>query len=356
MAEKTPQFNFPATGIGSVPFQDIEGTCRAILEQFPSMPFWPQFVKRSYVEDMSAQYCEGLPLLEINEQERTLVISPDKHAETELTVFYEHFLARDIDHFSVSRAFAPGLYTMLDLMKQDAGSYGPYVKGQTVGPVTFAAGILDPNGKPILHNAELLEAMVNGLAIKAVWQARELGKTGKKPIIFLDEPYLSGFGSAFSPIQRHEVINILRTLIDYLRENSSALIGIHCCGNTDWPMIFEAGPDIINFDAFEYMDHFLLYPDEMVRFLKGGGSVAWGIVPTSGFSGKESVDGLFSILEKGLGRVHEWGIDSEMLAERSLLTPACGMGTIVPETAKKGMDLLSRLSMKCKELMVEQLT
>ena len=249
-----------------------------------------------------------------------------------------------------AETYAPGLYAMLDLIEQDAGHYGPYIKGQTVGPVTFTAGILDRNGKPVLYNAELLEAMVNGLAIKAVWQALALAKTGKRPILFLDEPYLSGFGSAFSSIQRHEVINILRTVIDYLRENSDTLIGIHCCGNTDWPMLIEAGPDIINFDAFDYMDHFLLYPDDIARFLKGGGTIAWGIVPTSGFSGKESVDGLFSKLEEGLGCIHKWGINPEMIAERSILTPACGMGTMAPETAKKGMDLLSRLSVKCGEV------
>jgi hypothetical protein len=350
MAEKSLQFNFLSTGIGSVPFQGIEDTCRLILDLFPSMPFWPQFVKRSYLEDMSAQYCEGLPMLEINEQEKTLVISSDKHAESELTDFYEHFLAKDIDHFSMSRDFAPGLYSMLDLIERGKDDFGPYIKGQTVGPVTFAAGILDKSGKPLLHNAELLEAMVNGLAIKAVWQARELRKTGKKPVIFMDEPYLSGFGSAFSPIQRQEVINILKTLIEYLRENSDALIGIHCCGNTDWSMIVDAGPDIINFDAFEFMGHFLLYPDEIVRFFDGGGTVAWGIIPTSAFSGRESVDGLISKLQEGLGRVHDWGIDSKMLAEKSILTPACGMGTMDPQSAKQGMDLLSRLSGKLKEM------
>ena len=92
--------------------------------------------------------------------------------------------------------------------------------------------------------------------------------------------------------------------------------------------------------------------------MTGGGmlfmasTVAWGIVPTHGFSGNESVDGLFSKLEEGLGRVHEWEVDSEMLAKRSVLTPACGMGTMDPATAKKGLDLLSRLSKKCKESVV----
>ena len=170
----------------------------------------------------------------------------------------------------------------------------------------------------------------------------------------MDEPYLSGFGSAFSSIQRHEVIEILRKVIDYLRENSDALIGIHCCGNTDWSMIIETGIDIINFDAFEYMDHFLLYPDDIMGFIRNGGTIAWGIVPTSGFTGKETVEGLFSKIEEGLHRIHGWGITPEMLAQRSILTPACGMGTMDPDMAKKGMGLLSRLSQKCKEMTVTQ--
>ncbi len=351
MSDKTHRFNFLATGIGSVPFQDIEATCREILEHFPSMPFWPQFVKRSYLEGMNIQFSEGLPLLEIKKKEGVPVISRTSNAESELAAFYEHFFAQDIDYFSISRSYAPGLYTLLEIIDQGAEHGGPYIKGQTVGPITFAAGILDLNGKPILYSAELLEAMVRGLAIKALWQVKKLSKSGKKPIIFLDEPYLSGFGSAFSPIQRDEVIDILRTVMDYLRENSDTLIGIHCCGNTDWPMIMEAGPDIINCDAFDYMDHFLLYPDDIVRFLRGGGTVAWGIIPTSGSTGKESAEALFSKIEEGFRRVHEWGIDPGMLAERSILTPACGMGTMEPETAKSGLDLLSRLSRKCEESM-----
>jgi len=351
MLKNPPHFNFLATGIGSVPFLDIDETCNNILEHFPSMPFWPQFAKRSYLEDMSAQYCEGLPLLHVNEKEKTLVIPSASNAEEELTTFYEHFLVQDMDYFPISRDHAPGLYTILDLINQDPKrDDGLYIKGQTVGPVTFAAGILDVNGKPILHNAELLETMVNGLAIKALWQVRELGKTGKRTVIFMDEPYLSGFGSAFSSIQRHEVIDILRKVIDYLRENSDTLIGIHCCGNTDWSMIIETGIDIINFDAFEYMDHFLLYPDDVMGFIRNGGTIAWGIVPTSGFTGKESAEGLFLKLKEGFHRMHEWGITPEIVAQRSILTPACGMGTMDPDMAKKGLDLLARLSKKCKKM------
>ena len=344
-----PAFNFRATGIGSVPSVGVRDTCLQILEHLPQIPFWPQFVKRTHLEDMNIQYSEGLPLLEIIEENRALMVSPGDR-ESELTAFYDRFLAEDIDYFAISAEFAPGLYELLDLVREHPEQYGPYLKGQTVGPVTFSAGITGPDGKSLLYDPELLEATTKGIAIKALWQVQEIGKSGKKPIIFLDEPYLSGFGSAFSPIERPDVIRLLKEVIDYLRERSDALIGIHCCGNTDWSMIIDAGPDIVNFDAFEYMDYFLLYPPEISRFLQRGGVIAWGIVPTFSFSAQETVDNLYSKLQEGLNRCYEWDLDPETLIAGSILTPACGMGTMEESAASQVLDLLSALSRKCTEL------
>ena len=31
-----------------------------------------------------------------------------------------------------------------------------------------------------------------------------------------------------------------------------ALAGVHCCGNTEWSILMDAGVDIMNFDAFDY--------------------------------------------------------------------------------------------------------
>jgi hypothetical protein len=338
-----------ATGIGSVPFLDVEVTCHDILRLLPQVPFWPQFVNRRAVEDMNIQFSEGFPLLEITEEKRALVVSHSDQPETELADFYEHFLSDDVDHFAISREFAPGLYAILDLLARDTAPAGPYIKGQTVGPVTFATAIVDLNGKPLLYNPELLDVMVRGLAIKALWQTKEMGKSGRRPIIFLDEPGLSGFGSAFSSIERNQVLDLLQLIIGYVRERSDALIGIHCCGNTDWGMLIEAGPHILNFDAFEFMDHFLLYREDILRFIQAGGTIAWGIVPTSGFTGNESVEDLQVLLARGLDRVHEWGVEPRLLAERSMLTPACGMGTMAPEAARTAMDLLSGLSLRAQQ-------
>ncbi len=342
-------FHFKATGIGSVPWTDVQKSSLNILRCLPEIPFWPQLVQRSHLEDMLIQFSQGLPALKIQGEKKALILCPHE-MESELVAFYDHFLAEDIDYFGIGSDYAPGLHEIVARISQEPTKYGPYVKGQTVGPVTFAAGVKGADGKSVLHNPDLLEAMTKGLAIKALWQVKVLQTTNKKPIIFLDEPYLSGFGSAFSSIERDTVIYLLKEVMDYLREKSDIYIGIHCCGNTDWSMILETGPDIVNFDAFSYMDFFMLYPDHIIRFIQGGGTIAWGIVPTADFTGDETLDGLYSKLDQGLRRLYEWGMDPKTVVTHSMLTPACGLGTMEQASAQRVLDLLSMLSQRCRDI------
>lgn len=347
MSDRAVPFHWAATGIGSVPFLDIQETCRNIYRLFPDIPFWPQLVRRDYREDMAIQFSEGLPFLEIDHEKHSLILNNNLNKETQLISFYDHFLKEDIDYFAISREFASGLYTLLELLEAEPEKRNGFIKGHITGPVTFASGIPGPDGKPVIHSMELLEAYTQGLAIKALWQTRKLAATGRKPILFLDEPSLSGFGSAFSSLDRGEVIRILRTVIDYLKQHADLLIGIHCCGNTDWGMLLEAGPDIINFDAFSYLDYFLLYPEEIIAFIHRGGFIAWGVVPTSEFTGKETVASILSILKKGFETLESWGLPPETIARRSIVTPSCGMGTMPPEAAGAALSLLSNLSATC---------
>jgi hypothetical protein len=346
MTQRVPfDFHFLATGIGSVPDLDVHATCLRILEACSHIPFWPQLVRRSPLEDMIVQFTEGLPFLEVTEDRKAL-IRVHEHAEQELLAFYDRFLAEDVGHFALSKTYAPGFYEMLALIERDPEKVGPFIKGHTVGPVTFAAGIRDHEGKNLFAYPDLSEAFVKALAIRALWQVRELGRLGKRPILFLDEPYLAGYGSAFTPIQRHEVVALIKEVVDYVRERSEAIIGIHCCGNTDWSMILEAGPDILSFDAFSYLDYFFLYPGELRRFIEAGGAIAWGIVPTFGFTGRETVDGLSGRLQEGLTKLHALGLDPGRVARQSLLTPACGTGTMEPAAAQRVLALLRGLSAK----------
>jgi methionine synthase II (cobalamin-independent) len=337
-------FNFMATGIGSVPFLDVEATCKGILELYPDIPFWPQFVKRSPLEDMAIQASQGLPLIRLNRESGSIRLDLSDNQEDELISFYEHFMAEDADYFAIDREHASGLYTLIEMVRKNPNNYGPYIKGQIAGPITFAGSLMDATGRSALYNSEVMDTIVKGLAIKALWLAKAMSIDGKRTILFLDEPYLSGYGSAFTPIQRHEVISYIREIIEYVRSRSNVILGIHCCGNTDWSMIIETGVDIVSFDAVEYLDYLLLYKNDIKRLLQNGGGIAWGVVPTVSFTGKETIGDLRARLEQGLNRFYEWGLDRDMVAERSLITPACGVGSIEPALAEQILALLSRLS------------
>jgi methionine synthase II (cobalamin-independent) len=298
---------------------------------------------------MVIQFSEGFPLIEISGDGKSLVVSSHER-EPELVSFYERFMAEDVENFAISREYAPGLFELVDLIRRDPDKYGPYIKGQTVGPVTFLGSLEDHEGRSLLHDAEVKEALVKGLAIRALWQVRELSTTGKKPILFLDEPYLAGYGSAFTPLERHDVISLIKEVLDYLKEREDVLLGIHCCGNTDWSMILETGPDIISFDAFSHMDYFLLYPEAIRRFIAGGGIIGWGIVPTGEHAGKGSAKSLASRIADALTKLEKWGMDRNEMAHHSLLTPSCGMGTMNEKLTSAALDLLEAVSRRCKDL------
>ncbi len=344
-----PDFYFKATGIGSVPWIDAINACRKINDLLPDIPFWPQLVKLNPLESMIAQFTEGLPIININSNTGAVILSPDNR-ENGIAEFYSHYRAFDLEYFSIAPDYARGLYSMIDFLKENPGT-GEYIKGHITGPVTFAAAIKDKDGKSALLYPDIIEAFTKGIAIKALWQVKELEKRGKRPIIFIDEPYLSCFGSEFLPIGRHEVTAILREVIDYLRQRSEAIIGIHCCGNTDWSMIIDSGADIINLDAFSYQDYLFLYPDQLERFISSGGAIAWGIVPTGDKAGKAGIDELYLKLSSGLNRLMSLGLTKEAVYAASILTPACGMGMMTEKATEEALDLLSKLSIRMRAAM-----
>lgn len=341
------EWRFATTGVGSVPSLRVEPTCRLILELFPEIPFWPQFVNLAPEEEMIPQFSEGLPGIRAGEDGKTLRVTTER-LEEELTRFYEAFLNEEVEVFAVSPDHARGLYTMLEMIGENPQTGNGLIKGQSVGPITFASSVTLEDGRYLLHDPGLLDAVVKGLSIKLLWQAEVLGRTGRRPILFIDEPALSGIGSAFSAMNRDLVTEALREMMDYCRERSNAVMGIHCCANTDWSMVLAAGPDILNFDAYAYMDAFLLYPDEVVRFVEGGGTIAWGIVPTLDFHEEVTADDLQVRLEQGLERLSDRGVSRELLRVRGMITSACGMGGMPVDSVETVLRLLSELGKRMR--------
>jgi methionine synthase II (cobalamin-independent) len=188
-----------------------------------------------------------------------------------------------------------------------------------------------------------MDAVIKGLACQGLSQVEQITALGKKALLFIDEPSLSGYGSAFTPLSRSEVLDILGETIRLIREKGNALIGLHCCGNTDWSLLLSLDLDLINLDAFAFGEAFLLYPREIQSFLEQDRAIAWGIVPTSDYTGRETPEALLGQLIGYFESLIRQGIDPARLHSQALLTPACGLGTLAEKTAADLLDLLNRV-------------
>jgi hypothetical protein len=152
-------------------------------------------------------------------------------------------------------------------------------------------------------------------------------------------------GSAYLPLSSERAGFFLDYLIGFVKERDpEALIGLHCCGNTDWKMVFGLEVDIVSFDAYRFGDKLNLVPREIIAFIDRGGLLAFGLVPTSEYRDEIQEEHLYERFISILGGFEEKGLSKDILLKSSLFTPSCGMGPLDEGRAKRIMELTASLS------------
>lgn len=337
------------TGIGSMPCGNPVEPTSLVLDQFREIPFWPQLPRLSYRENMYAQFAEHLPGIQFDDdKEKTWLESGIDDLDQQLSRFYEDYLSGEPDRFALAPGHAQGFYEFEFRLRQHLPRRLKMVKGHITGPVSFGLAVPDENDKPILYNETLFDTVVKSLEMNARWQIQRFKRFSDQVMIFLDEPYMTTFGSAFVSLERERTIEIFEAVISAIHEEGG-LAGIHCCGNTDWSIILDTSTDLVNFDAYSYFSSFELFPKRLKKFLDRGGWIGWGIVPASDFILNEAPGMLKDRLESHLAALHAKGIDRELLLSRMLLTPSCGAGTLTRSRARMVLVVTTELSNMMRE-------
>jgi len=331
-----------ATGIGSLPFKEAQAAIDLIFRYCPEIPFWPQLPKRDTREGMVAQYIENFPCLRWTPE--GVVFNPARK-DDELEKFYESIIGNDLEYFRISKEYAQGLHAFYERLGKTDLSRVKYIKCHITGPFTVAASLTDESERALLHDPVFLQVIIKGLAMKALWQIKLFAEFNKKIIVFADEPYLAGFGSAFTPVNREEVVSGLTELMEAIK-SENVLTGVHCCGNTDWSMLTEIKAiDIINFDAFDFLDKFTLYADDLKGFLERGGVICWGVAPTREIPETINALALRDRVMQGVELLVKKGVKRELLVNNLLVSPSCGLGTLDTARSEKIFKLLSETSL-----------
>lgn len=355
MEEKVFDLKLNCMAIGSLPNDDVESAMKTVENNF-EIPFWPQLAKFNKNEDMIAQFLENLPGLVFDSDKVYLENESEKFFEQLENLFmdYEEIISdidsEALDKYEVSIKNSSTFRPFLEIVKRKKPKFA---KGQIVGPFTLATTLCDKEGKCAFYDETLREVIQKTLILKALWQIKEIKKASPDttPIIFIDEPSVSQLGtSAFITISREEVVEILREVSDSIKANG-AISAIHCCGKCDWTVLIDCGVNIINLDGFFFAQNLSLFSAEIDKFLKAGGVIAWGIVPTLDKDAleKSDIESMVLKFEEAIGYLVKKGIDKNLLLEHSMVTPSCGAGSLSVNLAQKAMDLTRDLSVKLKE-------
>ncbi|OGS45584.1 MAG: hypothetical protein A2539_07095 [Elusimicrobia bacterium RIFOXYD2_FULL_34_15] len=326
-----------STAIGSLPHFDAKIATEFAFNNL-GIPIWPQLPKRSFKENMYIQYSEGIPYFVVDEKNQKVYFDLDKDEDVTSVMesFYLRIIADDLDYFKISQEYAAGFYEFINQLEIHKSKNFSAVKGHIIGPITFGLKTTDKNNRSIFYDDLFIDVIVKTLTMKARWQIRQLSKavSNSKIIIFLDEPYLSAFGSAFTQVSGEQVIKYIGEVNDGIHKEN-ALSGVHCCGNTDWSILMDSGIDIISFDAYNFFDGMSLYPEKLNAFLQKGGILAWGIVPSSDVINSETVDSLCSSFKQKMEYLIKKGINEEKLKNQYIITPSCGVGSLDEKLAEK---------------------
>jgi len=322
-----------STAIGSLPHQNVDQAMELVSRTFTEAPFWPQLPKRDFREGMYIQYSEGLPGAKIDPEKQRLFFSMAGDFPTAKEKFMEALMQDDLEAFAMSAEYASGFHAFLEAYKNRTDT-PPIVKGQITGPISLGLTVTDENNRSILYNPEFEEILTHGLMMKARWQAKKLLEVSPRAIIFIDEPYLASFGSAFIALEREQVIQTIALISDAIK-GEGVKSGAHCCGNTDWAMLMDAGVDIINFDAVSFAESMTLYTEKLHAYLKSGGSLAWGVVPNSDGVREETPTSVVKRFWDGIHALEAKNIPSELLLASVWITPCCGAGSMQEKDAEK---------------------
>ena len=335
-------FNFLTTHVGSVPYSSASGLTDKLVSML-DVPAWPQLPRRSFRESMYVQYSPTLPCVEVDEEKEKIIISTRGDMTSALEAFYNPYLADDVDAYALQSKYAEGFFAMLESL---SATKGDWAKGQVTGPISFGLTVTDQDLRASLYNEMYADVIVKNMAMTARWQVRQLKALRPNVIIFADEPYMASFGSAFISLSREQAVGYLDEVFEAIH-NEGAFSGVHCCANTDWSVLLSTKVDILNLDAYGFIENLALYPAEIREFLDRGGAVCWGLIPNNEQILTETPQALADRLRAGLKLISEKAsargvnISMDELASRSLIAPACGLGSTSHEIADKVFDALA---------------
>jgi len=303
-----------ATGVGSLPGDDIDRATALVFDALPDLPHVPELPARGPGSDMIGRTATQL---------------------VELPVDLQPSGWRLVDRAGLDlRRGRDMLAADLDALSPVAGpSYDGLVKLQLAGPWTLAANLELPRGGPVLGDEGAVRDLVDSLAeaVRDHLEAVLRRLPAARLVLQLDEPSLpavvagqvrtaSGFGTIRAP-EGAEVESALARSIDAAGD---VPVVVHCCASSAPLLLLQAaGASAVSVDMTAGSPD----RDALAELVESGVALWLGVVPSTGPGAPPTPR---SVADPVRRLWHELGFDPARLPDSVALTPACGLAAASP--------------------------
>jgi hypothetical protein len=298
-----------ATGIGSLPGDDIDRAIALAFEELPDLPHLPELPDRGPGADMIGRTATNL---------------------VDLPVDLQPAGWRLVDHagFDLRRG-RDLMSTDLDALMPAAGpGYDGRLKVALVGPWTLAANLELPRGGRVLGDLGAVRDLGESLAETVREHLAEVRRRvpAAQLVLQLDEPSLpaviaghirtaSGFDVLRAPESRivHDVLSAA------IGAAEDVPVVVHCCA-ADAPLrLFrDAGAAGVSFDAITTRPDY----DALGELVEAGVALWLGVVPSLGPGVAPTPRAVADPVRR---MWHELGFAPELLPDTVTITPTCGL-------------------------------
>ncbi len=334
------------TAMAIMPHTDIERALELALSL--DIPFWPQLPRFSFYEDMYVQAIQNFP---------GIIIDPESEKISFNTAKFEKELGDYSLKMAEAETFAPSASHSLvyrRFLSRDLSGYAA-IRGQVSGPVNLGFRVIDEDSRPIIYNEGVRAILFDFIQRKVNTQYRRLREKNHNAFVWLDEP---GLIWAFSGFSGYNDVQTKQDYQDFLA-GLDGLKALHLCSNVNLPYLLELGVELVSFDAYQIEVMPKGYSDSVATFIRNGGIISWGIVPTGPVSlNKETPETLAKLL-LGYWEVvsRNAGLPIKQIAERALIAPAkCCIKSLEQSSASDdiiGCEIKGNHNLVIEEQLVE---
>jgi len=297
--------------MGIMPHTDVGRALGLALSL--DITFFPQLPNINFFEDMYVQTSQNFP---------GIVVDPEQEKISFDTAKFEEDLGRysqmmtEPDTYAIGQSYSVAYHRFL---AEDLRDYAS-IRGQLTGPVSFGFRVIDENNKPIIYNEGIRALLFDFIQKKADLQYRQLKEKNQNAFVWLDEP---GLGWVFSGLSGYNDIQAKQDYRSFL-DSLDGPKALHLCANVNLPYLLELGVELLSFDAYQIELMPKGYANAVADFLRNGGIISWGIVPTDSESLAKETPETLSELLSGYWEVVSLNTDlpAKQIAEQALIAPA----------------------------------